>query len=202
MIQVKVEQIFLSNVGFVVILKALKDERSLPIFIGAAEAQAITTHVNNVKIPRPLTHDLLKNMLDFLECRVMRIEVCELREGTFFARVVIEKDGRSWHMDSRPSDAIALALRCTAPIFVAQAVMEEAGRVIELSEEEKNQGELKIDATGNPDKAGPTPQAAKELSPADALNQKLERAVQDERYEDAARLRDEIKRLKQTHTEN
>lgn len=202
MIQVKVEQIFLSNVGFVVILKALKDERSLPIFIGAAEAQAIAIQVNNVKMPRPLTHDLLKNLLDFLECRVMRIEVCELREGTFFARVVIEKDGRSWHMDSRPSDAIALALRCQAPIFIAKAVMDEAGRVIELSEEEKKQGELQSAGVEDLLEAGDKPQAAKKLSPVDALNQKLERAVQDERYEDAARLRDEIKRLKQTHTEN
>ena len=202
MIQVKVEQIFLSNVGFVVILKALKEERSLPIFIGAAEAQAIAIHVNNVKMPRPLTHDLLKNLLDFLECRVMRIEVCELREGTFFARLMIEKDGRTWHLDSRPSDAIALALRCQAPIFVAEAVMEEAGRVIDLSEEAKEQGELRGDSQETASEAGDKPPAEKKFSPLDALNQKLERAVQEERYEDAARLRDEIKRLKQTHTEN
>lgn len=195
MIQVKVEQIFLSNVGFVVILKALKEERSLPIFIGAPEAQAIAIQVNNVTMPRPLTHDLLKNLLDFLECRVMRIEVCELREGTFFARLVIEKDSRTWHMDSRPSDAIALALRCQAPIFVADAVMDEAGRVIELSEEEKKKGELKGGAAEHP-------AAQQKISPLDALNQELERAVQEERYEDAARLRDEIKRLKQTYTGN
>jgi bifunctional DNase/RNase len=197
MIQVKVEQIFLSNAGFVVILKGLNEERSLPIFIGAAEAQAIAFQVNNVKVPRPLTHDLLKNMLDFLECRVLRIEVCEVREGTFFARVVIEKDGCSWPMDSRPSDAIALALRCAAPIFVAAAVMEEAGRVIELGDEEKAQGELHGSVA-----AGEPPHQKKPLTPLAALNRKLERAVQDERYEDAARLRDEIQKLKPTHTEN
>jgi len=75
MLAVEVTQLFLSNVGFVVLLKGDEDERALPIFIGAAEAQSIAIYINRVEVPRPLTHDLLKNMLDFLECRLMRIEI-------------------------------------------------------------------------------------------------------------------------------
>ena len=85
MITVKVDKLFLSNMGFVVLLKGEDDERSLPIFIGAAEAQAIAIHINNVQMPRPMTHDLLKSVLDYLECRLLRVEVCELKEGTFYA---------------------------------------------------------------------------------------------------------------------
>jgi uncharacterized protein len=77
-IQVKIDQLFLSNLGFVVILKSDGDDRSVPIFIGAAEAQAIAIQMQGVVVPRPLTHDLLKNVFDYLECRVKRVEVCDL----------------------------------------------------------------------------------------------------------------------------
>lgn len=192
MIHVKIEQLFFSNMGFVVLLKGEKDERALPIFIGAAEAQAIAMHINNVQISRPLTHDLFKNALDFLECRLKRVEVCEIKEGTFYAKLVLERDGVEMGLDSRPSDAIAIALRAGSPIYVAESVMAEAGRV--FSEEE-----LKI-------AGGVTEQhlkAKKEsISPVDALKKELEKAVQDERYEDAARIRDRIKNLEHTHTSN
>ncbi len=105
MLHVKVEQLFFSNMGFVVLLKGPADERTLPIFIGAAEAQAIALQINNVKMSRPLTHDLFKNTLDFLECRVKRIEVCDLKEGTFYAKLILERDGMEMGIDSRPSDA-------------------------------------------------------------------------------------------------
>jgi uncharacterized protein len=203
-ILVKVEQIFLSNVGFVVILKAPKDDRSLPIFIGAAEAQAIAIQLNNVQMPRPLTHDLLKNLLDFLECRLMRVEVSDLKEGTFYAHLTMDKDGRTLQIDCRPSDAIALALRCNAPLYVSEAVMTEAGRVIEVTEDGKQAFEGKEGteiARGEPE-AEPKPRKEKKLSPLEILNGKLDEAVREERYEEAARLRDEIKRLKQTHTDN
>jgi uncharacterized protein len=201
MIQVRVEQIFLSNVGFVVILKAPKDERSLPIFIGAAEAQAIAIQLNSVQMPRPLTHDLLKSLLDFMECRLMRIEICDLKEGTFYARLAIDKDGQNFQIDCRPSDAIALALRCNAPVFVSAEVMNEAGRVLEINEDEARTVESKNDESA-PAASETKPKREKKLSPVEILGRKLERAVAEEKYEDAARLRDEIKRLNQTHTEN
>jgi len=176
----------MSNVGFVVLLKGEKDQRSLPIFIGAAEAQAIAIQINQIKMPRPLTHDLLKNLLDFLECRLMRVDVSDLRDGTFYASLRLDRDGKEMKMDCRPSDAIALALRYSAPIYVAKTVMDEAGRVLE--EDNAMQGT--------------TAGTNQEVSPLDAMKRDLEKAVKEERYEDAAKLRDKIKHLEATHTEN
>lgn len=194
MLPVEVTRLFLSNVGFIVLLKGDQDERSLPIFIGAAEAQSIAIFINNVPIPRPLTHDLLKNLLDFMECRLMRIEIHDFKEGTFYARLVLDRDGVLMTLDCRPSDAIALALRCTAPIYVAQLVIEETGRVID----ENDLGETSKNEDPKPE---PRPQKHS-TSPLDSLKAALEQAVKSERYEEAARLRDEIGRLNSTHTEN
>ncbi len=188
MIQVKVEQLFLSNVGFVVILKGEADPRSLPVFIGPAEAQAIAIPMGGVKVPRPLTHDLLKNILDQQECRLKRVEVCDLREGTFFGKLVLERDGVEFPMDSRPSDAIALALRFGAPMYVHESVMGEAGQVIHGQQVEG------APAAAEGKKA--------ELTPLDQIKRQLEKAIREERYEDAARLRDEIKRLENPHAHN
>lgn len=194
MIPVTVDQLFLSNMGFVVMLKERDGTRSLPVFIGAAEAQAIAIPINGVEMPRPLTHDLLKNLLDFLECRLRRVVVSDLREGTFYARMVLERDEEEADLDSRPSDAIALALRFDAPIFVAEHVMQEAGRAFDGTPVQGGQG--------HPQPAPPSGPPASRLSPREALEQELERAVRDERYEEAARLRDEIKRLDNAHGEN
>ena len=190
MVPVNVDQLFLSNMGFIVLLKGLHDERTLPIFIGATEAQAIAIQINGVKIPRPLTHDLLKNVLDYLECRLMRIEVCDLKEGTFFAKLIFERDGIEMDMDSRPSDAIALALRVTAPIYVADKVMDEAGRVFDKSEIDANKGE------------GGKTEKGKKQTPIEALQAELEKAIEDERYEDAAKLRDKIKDIESSLSGN
>jgi bifunctional DNase/RNase len=198
MLSVEVTQLFLSNVGFVVLLKGDEDERSLPIFIGAAEAQSIAIYINRVDMPRPLTHDLLKNTLDFLECRLMRIEICDLKEGTFFARLILDRDGVLMTMDCRPSDAIALALRCKSPIFAARHVVEEAGRVFE--DEDVSDGTE--DGSGKAPEGGWAKKPSHEKSPLESLKAELDQAVKDERYEDAARLRDEIQRWENTHTEN
>jgi len=193
MIPVKVDQLFLSNMGFVVILKGGDDDRSVPIFIGAAEAQAIAIQMQGVKVPRPLTHDLLKNVLDYLECRIKRVEVCDIKDGTYFGRLVVEQDGEDMDIDCRPSDAIALALRSSCPIFVHEQVMSEAGRILEDLEQDADTADM--ESTDDP-KEDPKPK-----SPLEILNAKLDKAVQDERYEDAARFRDEIDRLKK-HTDN
>ena len=199
MIPVKVQQLLLSNMGFVVLLKGAKDERTLPIFIGASEAQAIAIKIEGVDVPRPLTHDLLKNVLDFLECRVLRIEVCALKEGTFFAKLVVERDGMHLTVDCRPSDAIALALRVSAPIFVAEAVMDEAGRVMAAP---AAAGESPGESAGKSAARSGAPETKAPPSPPtelDGLNRKLETAIEQERYEDAAKIRDELKRLKGAH---
>ncbi len=190
MIPVTVDQLFLSNLGFVVLLKSSEDERTLPIFIGAAEAQSIAIHVNEVDVPRPLTHDLLKNLLDFLECRLHRVEVVRIEDGTFFAELVMERDGEAVRIDCRPSDAIAVALRVGAPLFVDEAVMAEAGRVAEADQAESGSEGIK-DQKGRP-----------RLTPRELLERQLKKAIKDERYEDAARLRDQIKHLDDTHGSN
>ncbi|OVE75721.1 hypothetical protein BVX97_03680 [bacterium E08(2017)] len=193
MIHVKVEQLLLSNVGFAIILKSLEDDRALPIVIGAAEAQAIAIFINKVDMPRPLTHDLLKNMLDFLECRLTKIEIHNLDNGTFYANLVLEQDGKNLQMDARPSDSIALALRCNAQIYVAESVMDEAGIV--MSEENSEDLGQSIDDLNLHDESD-------SKTPLDKLQEDLSKAVEDERYEDAAKLRDEITRWKKTHTDN
>ncbi len=201
MMSVKVTQLFLSNVGFVVLLEGDQDERSLPIFIGAAEAQSIAKFINGGDILRPLTHDLMKNILDFMECRLMRVEISDIKDGTFFAQLIMDQDGTIVEMDCRPSDAIALSLRCAAPIYTAKHVLEKAGHI------------FNDDAFGEvPHQNLSAKKAHKEQSqhnslihkrsPIDNLKAKQERAVKEERYEDAARLRDQIQRLNQTHTEN
>lgn len=165
--------------GFVVFLKAEGGHHTLPIFIGAAEAQAIAFVLEKVQPPRPLTHDLIKNLMDNLECRIKRIEICDLQDNTFYAKLFLEWNGMETELDSRPSDAIALALRLSAPIYVADEVMETAGVIIK-------EEESALQKDKEPKQA---------ISPAETLRQKLAKAVAEERYEDAAKLRDELKQL-------
>lgn len=191
MLLVKVAGVSFSNVGFVVLLRGEADRRTLPIFVGAAEAQAIAIRLDRVEVPRPLTHDLFKNVLDCLECRLKRVVVCDLVENTFYAVLVLERDGTEVEIDARPSDAIALALRFGAPIYVVEKVMEHAGVVLEEEKPKAKSG------TGNAGRA-----EVKTASPLAVLKQQLEEAIRAERYEEAARLRDEIKRLEESHTKN
>ena len=187
MILVNIMNVSLSNMGFVVFLRSGTDadKRTLPIFIGATEAQAIALHLDRVAVPRPLTHDLLKTIMDNIECRMKRVEICALRENTFFAKMILEWNGVESEIDARPSDAIALALRFTAPIYVAEEVMDAAGVILN----ETTEGGAGANAEP----------PSHRLAPAEALKQKLAKAVEEERYEDAATLRDELKKLSQTN---
>lgn len=193
MIQVKVAGLSLSNMGFVVLLKGEIDTRTLPIFIGGSEAQAIALQIDNVKIPRPLTHDLFKNVLDCMECRLKRVVIHDLVESTFFAVMVLEHDGVETEMDARPSDAIAMGMRCAAPLYVTQKIMDSAGVVLEEKE-----GVLKEQAKEEPSKVRP-PSRGTIL---EQLKVKLEKAISQERYEDAAKLRDQITHIEQSHGKN
>ncbi|MEI8138865.1 MAG: bifunctional nuclease family protein [bacterium] len=196
MIHVKVAGLSLSNLGFVVLLKGDPDPRSLPIFIGGAEAQSIALWLEKVQIPRPLTHDLFKNVLDCMECRLMRVVIKDVVESTYYAVLVLERDGIEIEIDARPSDAIALGLRCSAPLYVTAQVMNKAGVVLEEGKdgvhEEKEDG--KEPEVGVPKKNVGSPLAL--------LKAKLEKAISVENYEDAAKFRDEIKRYEQAHGKN
>jgi bifunctional DNase/RNase len=126
----------------VVILKELEGERYLPIWIGPFEAEAIAMELQGVEAARPLPYDIMKTIIGDLGGRVRRILVTTLRDDVFFATIVIEAAGRQVEVDSRPSDAIALAVRTKVPIFVDDAVMESAG-VVFGEDEEETDGEPK-----------------------------------------------------------
>ncbi len=136
MIEVTVDSIRVSLISQhrVVVLKELNSDRYLPIWIGPFEADAITIALQGVDIPRPLTHDLLKRVIDEVGGVVSHILVNDLRDDTFYARIVMDVNGRHSEIDSRPSDAIALAVRAQVPIYVVESVMERAG--IEPAEDE------------------------------------------------------------------
>ena len=110
----------------IVILKDESDERVLPIWVGIFEANAIALRIEDIETPRPMTHDLLRSFVDTLGAVVEKIVVSELRDNTYFARIHIDVGGAKQEIDSRPSDAIALALRTEAPIYVEQAVLDQA----------------------------------------------------------------------------
>ncbi len=119
----------------IVILKDLEEERALPIWVGIFEANAIALEMESVPTPRPMTHDLIKNILEGIQAKVSRIVINDLQDNTFYAAIFLSLNGTEVTIDSRPSDAIALALRVDAPIFVAKKVLDEA-RSIDLTDPE------------------------------------------------------------------
>jgi uncharacterized protein len=124
----------------IVLLKTADGNKFLPIWIGHPEAAAILMKLQGATPPRPMTHDLVNDILGELDARVLRITVTELRENTFYAQITVQRDGTEVEIDSRPSDAIALAIRAEAPIFAADEVIEESA--IEFEGEEVNEEEM------------------------------------------------------------
>jgi bifunctional DNase/RNase len=120
----------------IVILKDTENKLNLPIWIGLLEATAMATEIEGIKMARPMTHDLLRNILGEVGCSVESVEITELKENTYYALVNLNLAGRQVVIDSRPSDAIAIALRTKSPIFVAKAVLE-ASSVLQQNEEGK-----------------------------------------------------------------
>jgi bifunctional DNase/RNase len=126
----------------IIILRDQDGQRLLPIWVGVFEANAIALQIENVQTPRPMTHDLLKSMIEHLEARVERVVVCALKENTFYATIHLHAArGGQVVVDARPSDAIALALRTSAPIFVEEAVIQSA-RSVESGKESMDVGRL------------------------------------------------------------
>ncbi|HPQ81713.1 MAG TPA: DUF151 domain-containing protein [bacterium] len=121
----------------IIILKDMDEKCALPIWIGLIEASAIATELEQIALARPMTHDLLKNILEELNVKVTRVEVNDLSDNTFYARIYLMREDREIVMDARPSDAIAVALRVKSPVFVARSVMEKS-RKIDLSREGSN----------------------------------------------------------------
>ncbi len=125
----------------IVLLKESEGERYLPIWIGTSEATAIAFALQGVVTARPMTHDLMKNVLEELGVRVERILITELREGTFYATIELGQNGTSYEISSRPSDAIALAVRLGVPIFAHEEVLGEASIIIKEDEDQEQEVE-------------------------------------------------------------
>jgi hypothetical protein len=171
--------------AYAILLKEIEGNRRLPIIIGALEAQAIALEIEGIKPPRPLTHDLLKNIIDNLGGTIIEIIIDELRENTFYAKIIIDVSDLTNEIDARPSDAIALAVRSQAPIYVAETVMDIASFL--PSEESEKEG---MRETSGDDQLPSTKEAK-----IAALQDKLREALDKEEYERAVKIRDDIKKL-------
>lgn len=172
-----------SGGAYALILTESGGNRRLPIIIGTFEAQAIALELENIKPPRPMTHDLLKNIVESFDSDVEKVVINDLTEGTFFAQIHYHKNGDTIELDARPSDAIALAIRFGAPIYVTKHVIDEAGIVTETKSGETEAGEE-------------SPSSGTELSQMEELEKELQMAIDTENYEKAAKLRDQISKLK------
>lgn len=174
-----------SGGAYALILNEVDGNRRLPIIIGTFEAQAIALELEHIKPPRPMTHDLLKNAIEVFGAQIEQVFINDLSEGTFFARIIYQKNGEKVEQDARPSDAIALAVRFKAPIYVGDEVLAEAGIVSEQSK--PSQGSASLQESGDPT-AG--------MSKMEKLENELQTAIETENYEKAARIRDQINKLK------
>ena len=124
----------------IVILKAIDGDETLPIWIGLLEATAIASEMEGIKFSRPMTHDLLKNMMDMVDVKVARIEVSDLKDNTYYAVIHFKQGEKEMTLDARPSDALAISLRVKAPIFVAEEVIKQSSR-IDLKSEPQDKSE-------------------------------------------------------------
>ena len=191
LVEVKRISYYPPSKGYAVLLQEKDGIRSLPIIVGSSEAQAIALYLEGVDMPRPMTHDLLINVLEILESEINRVSIARMDNGTFFAEIeVTNAQVGEIVIDSRPSDAIAIALRTLTPIYVSDEVMDRAGidnyptesEVAEpITSEELNKQETEETVIEN-------------------LNEALEKAITEEEYEMAARLRDRIKQLEKEST--
>ncbi len=163
MVELTIESIRVSLMNYqrVVILKEKESDRYLPIWIGPAEADAIAVRLQEVSVARPLTHDLLRSVIDSLGANVEYVCVNDLSNDTFFARIMLQVDGRNLEIDSRPSDAIALAVRAQVPIYADESVLEKAG--VKLDEEGQGLEGLTEDTRESAKEA--SPEELEKLSP-------------------------------------
>ncbi|MCL4560570.1 MAG: bifunctional nuclease family protein [Chloroflexi bacterium] len=161
MIEVVIDsvRVSLTNQQRIVVLRETDSDRYLPIWIGPYEAESITIALQEVEVARPQTHDLLKNVFAALNARILRIEVVSLKDEVFYGNIVAEVDGRVLEIDSRPSDALALAVRAHVPILVSRDILETAGI---LPEQDIQQTQEPPSAAPSPRGSEPAPEASEE----------------------------------------
>ncbi|MEY3564350.1 MAG: hypothetical protein RJA23_520 [Bacteroidota bacterium] len=175
--------------SFTLVMGEVNGLRRLPIVIGMFEAQAIAIEIEKIVPNRPMTHDLFRSFSDSFQFEIEKIVISEMKEGVFYAKIHSKSEKALVEIDSRPSDAIAIAVRFGAAIFCSEKVLSEAG--IEFSEEEKQEEAKKPSKSAASKGAPPKENLLKDFS-LDKLNSLLDKAILDEDYEKAARIRDEI----------
>jgi len=182
-----------SNNAYALILKEVDGDRRLPIIIGAFEAQAIALEMEGVVPPRPMTHDLIRNLIDQLGTTLSEVFINDMVDGTFYAKLAFDSHGLE--LDARPSDAIAIAVRCNAPIYVSSDILEETG-LIPQGEETQNPEQFEDDEDMKfLRKESKSSGGMRPKNRLETVQLELEKAIKDENYEKAASLRDELKRL-------
>jgi len=186
--------------GNAVLVRPLGLDVAVPIFIAPLEAQSILIGLGSVKMPRPLTHDLFITVLESLESSVNRVEITALKEGTYYAKLILDSSGSEIAVDARPSDCLALAVRVKCPIYIDEAVVDEAGISVKMVEEknrelkqEQGAGETSTEESETPTITEVAPMVQEdEMS---SLRKLLQAAIDEENYEEAARLRDKIREI-------
>ncbi len=175
-----------SSNAYALYLKEFDGKRKFPIIIGAFEAQSIALELEGVQPPRPMTHDLIKNIIENLNASLTEVYINDLLDGTFYAKLIFSDLGLE--IDARPSDAIAIAVRCNVPIYVSEEILEETAIIDSFGEDEQ------------PPEDDDMPYAQKEApkkseSRVEMLQRQLDEAIKKEEYEKAAQIRDELKRI-------
>jgi hypothetical protein len=181
-----------SNNAYALILKEVGGDRRLPIMIGAFEAQAIALELEGVIPPRPMTHDLIKNIIDNFGSTLSEVYINDLADGTFFAKLVFDSLGIE--VDCRPSDAIAIAVRCNCPIYITNDILDETS-LMSQSDEMGHQEEFDDDMNYLKKESQKQQKSNQPRTRLDQLQAELDKAIKDENYERASILRDEIKRF-------
>ncbi len=186
----------ISGGGYAIIFKEIGGERRLPIIIGQFEAQAIAFELEGMKPPRPLTHDLLRKLIETFGYSVERVTINELKDSTFYSKINFDVDSVG-EIDARPSDAIALALKFSAPIYVASKIMDEIGFIPEYEDQESTKEGNTVESKDTPKESDvtKTSKLSGKEKKLQQLKNDLEDAVTQEDYEKAAVLRDEINKL-------
>jgi len=175
LIEAEIWTVARTDQGNAVLIRPANAEVAVPIFIGQLEAQSILIGLGNVPMPRPNTHDLLLSVIAMMDAALEKIEIVALKDGIFYAQLTMKQNDKSFIIDSRPSDSIALAVRAKCPIFIADSVVDEAGiPLTSITEEDKatHLSDTQIEKL--------------------QLEKDLEKAVEEENYEEAARIRDRL----------
>ena len=191
LVEVKRISYYPPSKGYAVLLLEKDGNRSLPIIVGSSEAQAIALYLEGVDMPRPMTHDLLINVLETLETKISQVNIARMDNGTFYAEIEVSNSQiGEIVIDSRPSDAIAVALRTSTPIYISDEVMDSVGIKNVTKDSEVTPTVTSEELI----------QKVNEESVLENLNEALEKAILEEEYEIAARLRDRIKQLDKRST--